>query len=201
MSEVRDSQVEERFGQALESIKSGTGSELQQACEWLILGWREAPVLQMLSLKKQLERLGLEQRESMLEEALISVAEKRPGPFLDIASDPSNRLWGQAVEILSMLADPSVLDLLLSLESRCEEKELPAFIRALGNFNDPRAAEALQKYLRSEEDHLFIEAVMALRRAGGNAALAHMKSALAHRNNSVAASSEILKAVIAELGG
>ena len=197
MSESGD----ERFGHVLESIKSGTGAELQQACEGLILGWREAPVHQLLALKKQLERLGLEQRESMLEEALISVAEKRPEPFLELAADPSGPLWDQAVEVLSMLADPSVLELLLPLEDKCTDKELPAFVRALGNFNDSRALEVLQRFLRSNEDHMFIEALMALRRAGGPAALAHIKAALMQRGNSVAASSEILKAVIAELGG
>jgi len=201
MSEAAAWRKGDIFDATLESVKSGTGPELQQACESIILGWREVPVVRLLALKRQLERLGLEERESMLEEALISVAEKKRPPFLEVASDPANPLWGQAVEVLSMLGDQAVLEMLLALEGRCGEKERPVLVRAMGNFTGPLAEQALLRFLRSDNEHVFIEALMALRKGGGTAVLEQLRAAASYRKGRGGRSSDILDAVIRELEG
>ena len=131
-----------------------------------------------MSLKDQLAKMGLEQREAVLQEALISVALRRPGPFREIASQPSHPLWNAAAEILSEAGMPEDLDLLIGLIPDIPRKNLPDLVRAIGRFRTERAVEAISPYLLSEDESAAFEAATALRDDGGPAALALLKEAL-----------------------
>ncbi|MGC2423427.1 MAG: hypothetical protein WA666_03620 [Nitrospirota bacterium] len=167
-----------RMERILEGIRTGSQPELSRYCYEIITHWKDIPVTPLLSLKDQLAKIGLEQREAVLQEALISVALRRPGPFREITSKPSHPLWSAAAEILSETGIPEDLDLLIGLIGHIPRKNLPDLVRAIGRFRTERAVEAISPYLLSEDESAAFEATVALRDDGGRAALTMLKEAL-----------------------
>ena len=152
----------ERFAEA---FRTGDAAGIQDACEGVMRAWKDIDVIPLLALKEQLTKIGLEQRAAHLEEALISVAEKRPGPFLELAEDPGGRLWRSAVEVVSMSGEPAFFDVLVRQAATCRKKSLPDIIAALGRYGG-RSVEALSGYLENDDDGIFHDAVLALKESG-----------------------------------
>lgn len=162
----------------IDGIRTGEKTKLSRYCSEIRRLWKDIPVTPLLSLKDQLAKMGLEQREAVLLEALISVALKRPGPFRRIAAEPSHPLWNAAAEILSYTGGPEDLELLIGLIPYIPGKSLPDLIRAIGRFRTERAAEAVAPYLLSEDESAAFEAATALRDGGSPKALTLFKEAL-----------------------
>ncbi|MGA2193419.1 MAG: HEAT repeat domain-containing protein, partial [Nitrospirota bacterium] len=162
--------------------------------------WKDIQVEPLLKLKKQFQKMDMEQREANLDEALISVAEKRLKPFLDMVSQPGHPLWKAATEVVSMVDDPSVLEFLILLLRDSPKESLPDLLKAIGHFNTGKAREALLNYLNDPEEEVMFEAVMALRVMGGSGVLGHFKDALAARRREGAqAAVSVLDEAIREL--
>jgi HEAT repeat protein len=166
------------IGPILEGIRTGGKTELPGYSSRIRLLWKDIPVEPLLSLKEQLGKMGMADREAFLQEALISVASKRPGPFREIASMPSSPLWNAAAEIISDAGYPEDLDILIGLIPDIQKRNLPDLIRAIGRFRAERAVKAISPYLLSDDDSTAFEAATALRDNGSPRALASLKEAL-----------------------
>ncbi len=190
-----------RYEELVEVIKGGDAIGLQGACEQLVLSYKDVPAERLLALKEQLHRLDLEHREAYVEEALVSIAEKRPGPFRAIATDPEHPQWRQAVEVLSLVGDPQYLDLFISLLPLAERRGLLELVRAVGRFVGPKVVEALAPFLKEDDEALFFEALMAVKRSGGKEALAALKEALEVKRREASPDASVIENVIGELEG
>lgn len=188
-----------KYEALLEMIKGGDSGVLQSACEQLVLSYRDVPAEPLLALKEQLHRLDLEHREAYVEEALISIAEKRPGPFRTIATDPGHPQWRQAVEVLSMVGEPDYLELFISLLPRVDRRGQLELVRAIGRFTGPRVVEALARFLKEEDEALFFEALMAVKRSGGREAAAALKEALDIKRRESSPDASVIERVIKEM--
>lgn len=186
------------FGAILEGIRTGEQSELSRYYSEIIRLWKDVPVTPLLSLKDQLAKMGLQEREAFLDEALISVALRRPGPFRKIASKPSQPLWSSAAEILSEAGMPEDLDFLIRLIPVIPGKSLPELVRAIGRFKAERAAEAISPYLLSEDESAAFEAATALRDNGSPTALALLKDALRIKR-AAGGSRQMLEVIVKEM--
>jgi hypothetical protein len=189
----------DRFENLMEKIKGGNTRELQGACSDIARLWKEAPVSGLLSLKEQFHRLGLEEREAHLDAALIEVALRKPGPFTNVATEPGHPLWRAAVEVLSMVAAPEYLDLFISLLPLCPGKDLKELVRAIGCYDGPKVVGAVSPYLGSDDEGLFFEAVLALKRSGGAEAVGLLKECLAARRQGGSEMTTVLEGVIEEM--
>jgi hypothetical protein len=166
------------IGPILEGIRTGDKTELPGYSARVRLLWKDIPVEPLLSLKERLNKMGMVDREAFLQEALITVASRRPGPFREIASRPSSPLWNAAAEIISDAGYPEDLDLLIGLIPGIQKKNLPDLIRAIGRFRSERAVKAISPYLLSDDESAAFEAATALRDNGSPRALASLKEAL-----------------------
>ena len=190
----------DRFENLMEMIKGGSARELHDSCAEIARLWKHAPAEDLLSLKKQLRRLDLEERESYLDAALVDIAVKRMEPFAAIATQPGHPLWRAAVEVLSMAGAPDSLDLFISLLPLCPKKNLRDILRAIGCYSGEKVVGAVAPYLNSEEEGVFFEAVLALKKSGGPEALRYLKGSLAARRMGGSEMSTVLEAVIEEIG-
>ena len=186
------------IGAILEGIRTGKTTELPGYSAEIRSRWNDIPVAPLLSLKDQLAKMELEERESVLHEALISVALRRPGPFREIASIPSHPLWNAAAEILSDTGEPEDLDLLIGLIPDIPGKSLPDLVRAIGRFRTGGAAKAISPYLLSEDESVAFEAATALRDNASPTALKLLKEALRTRR-AAGGSKSMLEAIVREL--
>ena len=182
----------------LEGIRTGEKTELPGYSSEIRTLWKDIPVAPLLSLKDQLGRMGMEDREAFLQEALTSVALRRPGPFREIASIPSHPLWSAAAEILSDTGEPEDLDLLIGLIPDIPGKSLPDLVRAIGRFRTGRAVKAISPYLLSEDESVAFEAATALRDNASPTALKLLKEALRTRR-AAGGSKSMLEAIVREL--
>ena len=187
----------ERFEIIAEAFRVGDMKDLPGVCDKVIRNWKDIPVEPLLELKLQLARLGLEHREAHLDEALISIAEKRPGPFSDIASNTDHPLWKPAVEIMSMCENPDFQEQLLSLLPGCPKRCLGDLIRAISRSGS--SAESVWPYLMDEDEGIFLEAVMAVREAGGPESVRRLKEAITQKKREGSPSARVLEAVLQEL--
>jgi len=183
----------------LEQVKSGDTDTLIAACDKLLRGWRSAPVEELLLLKEQFRKLNLEHREAHVEELLVSIAEKRPGPFTTIVTQPDHPLWRPALEVLSLLEDDQYLDLFIRLLPMCPKKELPELVKAIGCYRCENAAHALESLLGSDDDAVFMESVLALRRCGGPGAAGPLRAALDNKRREGSAMASVVEAVLREI--
>lgn len=179
-----------------EAFKAGDAAGIQAACEGIMRAWKDIDVAPLLALKDQLSKMGLEQRAAHLEEALISVAEKRPEPFLKLADEPDGPLWRTAVEVLSRSGDPELFDLLVKQAAASRAKSLPDVIAALGRYGG-RAAEVLSGFLEDEDEEIFHEAVLALKETGKEG-LARLSEALERLLAEGSERAAIIEAALAE---
>jgi hypothetical protein len=171
--------------------------DLPGVCDKIIRNWKDVPLEQLIELKQQLARLGLEHREAHLDEALISIAEKRPGPFSGIAADTDHPLWKPAVELMSMCDNPDFCKQLLSLLPGCPKRCLEDLIRAISRCGN--SAEYVWPYLMDEDEGVFLEAVMAVREAGGPESVMWLKEAMAQKKREGSPAARVLEAVLQEL--
>jgi HEAT repeat protein len=183
----------------LEQLKGGDTETLISACDELLRSWRAAPVEELLLLKEQFRRLNLEHREAHVEELLVSIAEKRPAPFTAIITQPDHPLWRPALEVLSLLADNQYLDLFITLLPVCPKKELPELVKAIGCYRCDKAAHALESLLDTDDDTVFMESVLALRRCGGQEAVAPLKEALYNKRREGSELASVVEAVLKEI--
>jgi len=190
-----------RFEDLFEAIKGGDGRELRQACEKVLLGWRDVPVEPLLGLKDQFHRLELEDRESCLDEALVSIAEKRPAPFTQIVTEPAHPLWRPAVEVLSLVGDMHYLELFLSLLPLCPRKNLPFLIRGIGRYDSPKVVPALAPFLASDGEGIFFEVLLAMRRIGGVEALRCLREGCMLKRREGSEMAAVLENVVREMEG
>jgi len=167
----------DRYESLLEKLRIGSPTETLDACESLILMWKEVPIEELLLLKNRFAKLGLDDREARLDEALMSIAERRPAPFTEIIMNPDHSLWSEAVEIVSMLGCMDHFELFLSLMPGCPTNRLADLVRAVGYYRDNRAAEGIAKCLNTHDENVFMEAVLALRRCGGREGLEKLREA------------------------
>jgi HEAT repeat protein len=188
-----------KYEALLEAIKGGDAGGLQGACEQLLLKYKDMPAEPLLALKEQLHRLDLEHREAYVEEALISIAEKRPGPFRAIATEPGHPQWRQAVEVLSMVGEPEYLDLFISLLPLTDRRGQLELVRAIGRYTGPKVVEALARFLKEDDESLFFEALMAVKMSGGRDAVAALKDALEHKRRESSPDATVIEGVIKEL--
>ena len=188
-----------RFEDLAEMIKSGSGEQLRNSCAEAARLWKDAPVDALLSLKEQLGRLDLEEREAQLDAALVEIAEKRIDPFTTIATQPGHPLWRAAVEVLSMAGAPDSLDLFISLLPLSPKKDLKELIRAIGCYRGDKVVKAVAPYLDTDDEGEFFEAVFALKRDGGSEAVRHLKGCLAKRRQGGSEMSTVIEAVIQEI--
>jgi HEAT repeat protein len=188
-----------KFENLFEAIRSGDTRDLHVACDEVTRLWKEVPVEPLLALKTQLQKMEMEQREANLDEALISVAEKRPGPFVKIASEPEHPLWRACMDVLSMEGDASYLDLFISLLKVCPKKQLVDLIRAIGRFRDEKAVRAVSAYLSDKDEGVFFETVMALKGSGEMEALKSLKDCLLARCREDDYSISVMEEVIREM--
>lgn len=187
------------FDGLMEAVRSGSPEELHDACDEIINRWRVAPVVELLALKQQFAKLGMEHREAHLEEALISVAEKRPGPFTAVASDPAHPAWRAAIEVLSMLDDEEYLDLFISLIPSCPEKELCDLVRAIAMFRCEAAVDALKGMLKNADGSVMLESVLALKRCGLPGMTASIREILDKRLSNGTDAASMVEAVLSDM--
>ena len=187
----------ERFETIAEVFRAGDMKDLPGVCDKVIRNWKDIPLEPLIELKLQLARLGLEHREAHLDEALISIAEKRPGPFSDIASNTDHPLWKPVVEIMSMCESRNFKEQLLSLLPGCPKRCLEDLIRAISRFGN--SAESVWPYLMDEDEGVFLEAVMAVRGAGGPESVRRLKEAMERKKREGSPSARVLEAVLQEL--
>jgi hypothetical protein len=180
-----------------EAFRAGDMRELPGVCDMVIRRWKDIPLEPLIELKVQLARLGLEHREAHLDEALISIAEKRPGPFSDIASNPDHPLWKPAIEIMSMCENSYFKEQLSSLLPVCPKRCLGDLIRAISRCGN--GAESVWPFLMDEDEGVFLEAVMAVREAGGPESVRRLKEAMAQKKREGSPSARVLEAVLQEL--
>src|SRR5512143_2693057 len=153
-----------KYESLIEAIKGDDADWLHGACEQLVLSYRDVPAEPLLALKEQLHRLDMGHREAYVDEALISIAEKRPGPFRAIVNEPGNPHWGAAVEVLSMVGSLEYLDLFISLLPLSGRRGQLDLVRAIGRYTGPKVVETLSQFLKEDDESLFFEALMGLRR-------------------------------------
>ena len=179
-----------------EAFRAGDAAGIQAACEGIVRAWKDVDVAPLLALKDQLSKMGLEQRAAHLEEALTSVAKKRPEPFLKLAEEAEGPLWRTAVEVASRAGDPDLFDLLVKQASARHAKSLKDVIVALGRYGG-RAAGVLSGFLEDEDDEIFHEAVLALKETGkeGQVTLTEMLKKYKAKSSERA---EVIKAALAE---
>jgi len=189
--------MNERLENIAEAFRVAEMKELPGVCDRVIRNWKDIPVEPLLELKLKLARLGLEHREAHLDEALVSVAEKRPEPFSAIASDTDHPLWKPAVEIMSLSENPKFQDQLLSLLPDCPKRSLGDLIRAISRSG--KNAESIWPYLMDEDEGVFLEAVMAVRGAGGQESVRRLKDAMAQKKKEGSPSARVLEAVLHEI--
>ncbi|HLB25290.1 MAG TPA: hypothetical protein VJM83_03055 [Nitrospirota bacterium] len=189
----------EGIARMLEAVRMGGPEELREACAEIVRSWRDAPVKDLLALKEQFRKMDMEERESVLDEALISVAEKRPGPFTEIVRDPEAPLWRPAAEVLSGARDPRHLELFVSLLPACPRKSVETLIRAVGRYRDPVALAAVKEYLHDADEGVMLEAVMAVREAGGSEGVGYLREALENARRGSAGNVPVLEGVIREM--
>jgi len=189
----------ERFEALMETITNGGRSEAREACDELMRLWKDAPVHALLALKEQFRKLDMESREAALDEALISIAERRPEPFTAIATDPSQPLWRQAVDVLAMLGGEAYLDLFISLLPLCPRRNLKDLAAAIGCFRGAKVAEALSPYLDTDDEALFQEVVLALKRSGAPEAVELMKARISSPGVDASDKRSFIEAVIREM--
>ncbi len=187
------------YDDLIETIKGGDAREFHGACERAMRVWKGVPVEGLLALKEQFHKLELEDRESHLDEALISIAEKRPGPFTEIATEPGHPLWRPSVEVLSLVGDAGYFDLFMSLLPLCPVKDLPYLIRAIGCYDGPKVVRALAPYLASDSDGVAYEALRAMKRIGGAEALRCLKEGLAKKSREGSEMTSVFEVVVREL--
>ncbi len=187
----------ERFKNIAEAFRVGDMKDLPGVCDKIIRNWKDIPLEPLIELKQQLARLGLEHREAHLDEALISIAEKRPGPFSEIASDTDHPLWKPVVEIMSMCENRDFQEQLLSLLPGCPKRCLEDLIRAISRCGN--SAESVWPYLMDEDEGVFLEAVMAVRGAGGPESVRRLKEAMERKKREGSPSARVLEAVLQEL--
>ena len=187
----------ESFENVAEAFRAGDMKDLPGVCDRVIRNWRDIPLEPMLELKLQLARLGLEHREAHLDEALISIAEKRPDPFSEIASSTDHPLWRPAVEIMSMCENRGFQEQLISLLPACPKRCLEDLIRAIGRSGN--SADSIWPYLMDEDEGVFLEAVMAVREAGGPESVRRLKEAMVQKKRVGSPSARVLEAVLQEL--
>lgn len=171
----------EKYEDLFETLRGGDMRELVSACDTVVRSWREVPVEPLLNLKAVFGKVGMEDREARLDEALASVAEKRPDPFTKLATEPDNPLWLPAVEVLSLTGDEEYLDLFISLLPLCPRRKLPGLVRSIGRYRVAKSSEAIAPYLYSGDDDLFFEALLAVEGDGGTDALRCLKDAFGSR--------------------
>jgi len=186
-----------RFEHIAEAFRVGDMKDLPGVCDKVIRNWKDIPLDPLIELKMQLSRLGLEHREAHLDEALISIAEKRPGPFSDIASNTDHPLWKPVVEIMSMCENRNFQEQLLALLPGCPKRCLEDLIRAISRSGS--SAESVWPYLMDEDEGVFLEAVMAVRGAGGPESVRRLKEAMAQKKREGSPSARVLEAVLQEL--
>jgi hypothetical protein len=186
------------IGAILEGIRTGEKTELPGYSARIRTLWKDIPVAPLLSLKGQLNKMGMVDREAFLQEALISVASRRPGPFREIASKPSHPLWSAAAEIISDTGHQEDLDLLIGLIPDIQGKNLPDLVRAIGRFRTERAVKAISPYLLSDDESAAFEAATALRDNGSPRALRLLKEALRIKKASGGAR-HMLEAIVGEM--
>jgi len=194
------SQYPERFEVLMEGIAGGSSEEIRHACAEMRVRWKDAPVDALLSLKEKLRRLDMEHREAQVDELLISIAEKRPGPFTEIATEPGHPLWRASVEVLTMVGSAEYLDLFVSLLPLCRKKGLRDIVKAIGSFKGEKVVEALGPYLYSEDRDTFLEAALALKRTGGEKALYHLKGCFEAKRRGYSEDASIIEDLIADMG-
>jgi hypothetical protein len=146
----------------IEAIRTGDNKTVSRAITELLRNWKDAPLDDLFSLKEQFDRLGLENREAMLDEALTTISERMPEPFFEAARNYSNPHWKTAVEVLSLGGRPGSLGLFLSMLPGCPRKALPALIRAIARFRYAAAVTELKRFLTDPDEDIFYEALMAL---------------------------------------
>jgi len=190
----------DRFEELMETIRAGSARDLHDACAEVSRLWKDAPVDGLLSLKEQFRRLDLEERESILDVALIEIADRRQEPFTVIATQPDHPLWRPAVEVLSMAGVPDCLDLFIRLLPLCPKKNIKDLLRAIGCYNDRKAVEAVAPFLCAEDEGVFFEAVLTLKRSDGPKAMEYLKGCLAARRRDGSEMATVLEAVIEEMG-
>lgn len=188
-----------KFDNLFETIRSGETRELHFACEEVMRQWKEVPVEPLLALKTQFQKMELEQREANLDEALISVCEKRPGPFIEIAKAPGHPLWRACVDVLSMVDNASNLELFVTLLPDCPKRQLPDLIRAIGRFRESGAVKAVARYLTDSDEGVFFETVMALKGSGEKEALESLKECLKVKSKEGAYSKTVLEEAVREM--
>ena len=175
--------MDERHERLLEAVRLGGPGELSDACAKLVRLWKDAPVEPLLTLKEQFQKVGLDRREASLDEALVSLAERRLEPFIAVVSELRHPYWAQAVEVVSLTRDARILDVLLSLIPECPRRSLPMLVRGIGCFRERGAVEALGRFLSEKDDDVLFEAVSALSEIGDSTAQAYLKSELATRQS------------------
>ncbi len=183
----------------LENIRTGDTDALVESCAALLRLWRSAPVEELLSLKEQFRRLDMEHREAHVEELLVSIAEKRPGPFMVIANDPGHPLWRPTLEVLALLDGDENLELFISLIPLCSRKELVELVKAIGCYRCSTATKALTGLLYTDDEEVFLETVLALKRCGGTNALGALKNTLVKKRSEGSRMVFVLEAIIKEL--
>lgn len=183
----------------VENIRTGDTDVLVRSCAEVLRLWKSAPVEKLLSLKEQFRKLDMEHREAHLEELLVSIAEKRPGPFTAIVTEPGHPLWRPALEVLALLDGDDYLDLFVSLIPLCPDKELVGLVKAIGSYRCSKSAMALTGLLSSENDEVFLEAALALKRCGGPAVLRSLKDTLEKKRAQGSPMASIVEALIREL--
>lgn len=184
-----------KFENFAEAFRTGDAPGIQAACEGIMRAWKDVDVAPLLALKDQLSKMGLEQRAAHLEEALISVAEKRPEPFLRLAEEPDGPLWRAAVEVLSRSGEPALFDMLVKQAAR-RKKSLQDAIVALGRYGG-RAAGVLSGFLEDEDDEIFHEAVVALKETGSEG-LDRLREALERLRAEGSERAAVIEAALAE---
>lgn len=188
-----------RIEDIIEGIRAGSAEELNACCDELRRMWRSAPVDELLSLKEQFRKLGMEHREAFLEEALISIAEKRPEPFVTIATDPGHPLWRPALEVLSMLDNPAYLDLFISLIPLCPEKDMYELVQAISRPGTGKSVEALSGMLATADEPLAMDIVLALKRCGGGEMAEAVKNALRKKLTKGSNMQSVIEAVLTDM--
>lgn len=189
----------DRHENLMEVVKGGTAREVQDACAELAHAWKDAPVESLLALKEQFHKLDIEDREAHLDSALITIAEKRPAPFTAIATEPGHPLWRPTVEVLSLVGSSDYLDLFISLLPISPKKNITDLLKAIGCYSCNKVVSAAGPYLGSDDERVFMEAVLTIKRCGGPDAIKLLRESLADRRRKGSEMSTVLEAVLEEM--
>src|SRR5512143_1229783 len=147
---MSEGEMWENIDSICDAFRTGDVKDLPAVCDRVIRHWKDIPLEPLLELKVQFSRLGLEHREAHLEEALISIAEKRPGPFADIASNTDHPLWKPAIEVMSRCEGNRFQELFSSLLPGCPKRCLGDLIRAISRSG--KGAESIWPFLLDEDE-------------------------------------------------